>query len=320
MQELSGPDRELVQAASRRVGRWVALLCAGMVVLGATLFFLALWWKSVSHKALDPRGYYIQVSLDLIDLAVAAAATGIIAVVLSWVAATFFARRATAPLADALRRQHNFVADASHELRTPLAVLDTRVQHLKALTRDDVRLTPIVAELRTDTRQLVDIVDDLLQLATTAPLDGSASLSGALDRVAAELGVVAGNKGIALVIHPVKAQVSVPPTALQRMLTALISNAINHSPQGSAVTVACENNGHETQVRIQDSGAGIQGIDPARVFDRFAKGTGGSDASHGIGLALVHDTITRCGGTVSVTRSDSNGTEFTLVLPREEAR
>lgn len=305
------PDSLLVQQSSRRVGRSMALLCCTMVLAGAGLVFAALWWKSTIDTKPDPNGHYLFVAIDPIDLAIAGLVIGVAAVMLAGLAASFFARRATAPLEEALRRQRNFVADASHELRTPLAVLDARVQHLSALTRNDDRLTGVVAELREDSRQLVGIVDDLLRLATTDPLTGDANLGEVLEKTAAELGVLAAQHGVELVVGTSELRVAVPEIALSRMLTALVDNAINHTPNGGQVAVDVTG----SVVKIVDSGHGIQGIAPDRVFERFAQGTGGHRESHGIGLALVKDTISRCGGSVSVTRSDHTGTEITLTLP-----
>lgn len=307
------PDAELVQRSARRVGWYVAVLCAGMVLAGAALVFGALYWKSTVHPEQDPGTRYLHVAIDPIDLALAGAVIGLGAILLAGVAAGFFAHRATRPLADALDRQRNFVADASHELRTPLAVLDTRVQHLAALTKDDERLRPLVGELRTDSRALTDIVDDLLQLATAAPIEGSANLKDAVAQAATN----AGSTCHVETSVPDEV-VAVPPTALRRVFTALVTNAVNHSPEGSTITISGEVKGPFVVVCITDHGHGIQGIAPERIFDRFAGGTGGSGGSHGIGLALVRDTVTRCGGSITLERSDASGTEFVLELPRKE--
>lgn len=71
-------------------------------------------------------------------------------------------------------------------------------------------------------------------------------------------------------------------------------------------------------IQVIDDGPGIQGISPTRVFDRFAHGTSSANdtrTTHGIGLALVHDVVSRYGGTVKVERTGSEGTTFQLRLP-----
>ncbi len=75
-------------------------------------------------------------------------------------------------------------------------------------------------------------------------------------------------------------------------------------------------------IRVADNGPGVVGIEPARVFDRFAHGTP-VDATtmtttrtgYGIGLALVRDIALRAGGDAVVEHTDSSGTVFALHLP-----
>ncbi|WP_454137964.1 sensor histidine kinase [Microbacterium paulum] len=78
----------------------------------------------------------------------------------------------------------------------------------------------------------------------------------------------------------------------------------------------------DTCIAVRDHGPGIQGIDPERVFDRFARsslavdGGGSASTGFGIGLSLVQDTIGRFGGTVEVTSTSEEGTTITMTLPR----
>jgi two-component system OmpR family sensor kinase len=55
-------------------------------------------------------------------------AAGLVGVLAAGAMGLLLARRAIAPLGEAIGRQSRFVADASHELRTPLTLLHTRAQ------------------------------------------------------------------------------------------------------------------------------------------------------------------------------------------------
>ena len=304
-----GADRDIIRRSARRVALQVAALCASMVVTGAALFFLALWLKA--GDAPDPSEPNVTVSVDVVDFSIAGLVLGIAAVVLAGAAGFLFARRANQPVEEALERQHNFIADASHELRTPLSVMHLRVQKLEMLTRGDERVRPVVVELRRDTRRMVDIVDDLLSLATaTADADATANLADAL---------VALETGADVVVHNAVAKdahVRLAPVALERCLTALVTNAKNYAR--STVQVNARAVGDSVVVRVSDDGPGIQGIEPQRIFDRFAHGTGGAGQSHGIGLALVRDSVTRAGGRVAVEHTGPGGTTIAMTMLRAE--
>jgi len=114
---------------------------------------------------------------------------------------------------------------------------------------------------------------------------------------------------------------------------ALVDNALSHAPSGSTVTVSTRVDGGAAVLSVTDRGAGITGIDPARVFDRFARADPppaapaapatvvapaagpGRRPSFGIGLALVREIALRHGGSVRVAATAATGTTLELALP-----
>lgn len=315
MSDMNDPDGEIFRSSARKVGLQVSLLSGGMIIAGALLASGAMWWKATINPEPDPGAHYLVVAFEPLDLVIAAVIVGIGVVVLAGIAATWFTTRATAPLAEALTRQRNFVADASHELRTPLSVLHARIQQLKALTGNDPQLQPVVADLRQDSQELINIVDDLLTLAAAPQnYDAHTPLSPILTKVAEEQGIIAAQRAITVECSPIEASVTIPEVAVHRCLTALVSNAISHSPEHSTVQIDTERHGATIKIFVRDQGKGITAISPERVFERFARGTGGNDASHGIGLALVRDTVLRGGGSIDIESTGPTGTTFLLTM------
>jgi signal transduction histidine kinase len=72
-------------------------------------------------------------------------------------------------------------------------------------------------------------------------------------------------------------------------------------------------------IAVADTGAGITGVDQARIFDRFVRtsGTGGAPGhrSFGIGLALVREIAVAAGGAVEVASTGPEGTVMKMRLP-----
>jgi signal transduction histidine kinase len=118
---------------------------------------------------------------------------------------------------------------------------------------------------------------------------------------------------------------SMPSAGLQRCITALLDNALRHSPDGSEIVVSVATTRSHAVITVTDRGAGIQGIDPDHIFDRFAHSSPSPDAptsrrSFGIGLALVRDIITRHGGTIRLAETTPSGTTFEMRLPLTHLR
>jgi two-component system OmpR family sensor kinase len=244
---------------------------------------------------------------------------GLIGVVLLGVIAWLAARRAVRPLADALRLQRNFVADASHELRTPLTALTSRVQVLQRRHDRGEPVDDVLVELREDAALMTDVLNDLLLAAEGAdgPAAEPASVAEAARAALASLRPVAEDAGVTLTVDVERdGAVALPAVTLVRLVVALADNAVQHSPAGGRVTVRVGTDGSDATIRVIDEGPGIRGISPDGVFERFARSAeSGRRRGFGLGLSLVRDVAMRSGGSVTVERTSDAGTTFLLRLP-----
>lgn len=325
------PDRLAYRRSALAIGLRVSVVSAALVIGIIALVVAYVFWQLTPgqlHESPGPAD--VHVYLDTVDLSIAVIGVGGLSIVFAGVAAWLIARRAVRPIAEASRMQRTFVADASHELRTPLTVLHARVQHLQMLTPPGDPRRAVVAELRDDTRVLIDIVNELLEAAAGgAGPSGSADLARTLHAVERDMAVLAADRQVRLeVTAPPHADlaVAVSETQLHRCLTALIDNAIGHARPDGRVDVTAETTGSLVTIRVADDGPGVTGIAPSRVFDRFAHGAPrdpngvGTRTGYGIGLALVRDIAVRAGGDVTVERTSAHGTVFALRLPLDRPR
>lgn len=302
----------------------VAVVSAALVLAIVLLVVAYVLWQLTPGQLQErPGPTDVSISLDTVDLSIAVIGVGGVTIVLAGLAAWLIARRAVRPIAEAARMQRTFVADASHELRTPLTVLHARVQRLQRMIPTDDRRRPVVDELRGDTQVLIDIVNDLLRAAagSNGP-DGTADLRTAMTAVHRDMDVLASGRHVHLEVEPHDAVLQLSATQLHRCLVALTDNAIGHTPPGGHVSVRAATEGRVVTIRVTDDGPGISGIEPARVFDRFAHGTPAGAAAgtstrsgSGIGLALVRDVAVRAGGDATVERTGDSGSVFALRLP-----
>ncbi|MEA2297059.1 MAG: hypothetical protein QOE86_4698, partial [Solirubrobacteraceae bacterium] len=159
-------------------------------------------------------------------------------------------------LQDALESQQRFVADASHQLRTPLTGVRLRLEEARAATRGD---DPAAEELDAGMREvdrLAATVEDLLTLSRAGraagpavPVDTMAAVQATADRFNAP----AGERGVRLTVHGATGVARVPPAALDRVLDALVENAVAYSPPGGEVELAVE----DGRIAVMDRGPGL---------------------------------------------------------------
>lgn len=106
---------------------------------------------------------------------------------------------------------------------------------------------------------------------------------------------------------------------LRQVLSNLVSNALQHTPDGTAITVRVGTEGDDAILEVVDQGPGMSEEDVERVFERFfrtdssrARASGGT----GLGLSIV-DSLTRAHhGSVTVSSPPGQGCTFRVSLPR----
>jgi len=318
-------DALLVRRTAVRVGVWITVAVSILVIVVLIAAFVLVFQQIPLVDLFDPNRHERTVDIGGLDILIGGLILGLLAVALAGILGILATRRAVAPLVDALARQRRFVADASHELRTPLAILDTRLQVLeRGMAPDDPNQT-LVKELRDDSRNVVGIVNDLLDAVDVTTIGAAAPVLVApvVARAVASMRMRADERGVVLTADrmPEDAAALIPETSLHRALVALIDNAIKHTPAGGSVRVEATGERGRVAISVADEGSGIRGIRPDQVFDRFARSSdavdGGGTAStgFGIGLSLVQDTVGRFGGSVEVTSTSAAGTTMTLRLP-----
>jgi signal transduction histidine kinase len=99
---------------------------------------------------------------------------------------------------------------------------------------------------------------------------------------------------------------------LQQALVNLVLNAIQATPAGGWVRVEASVVESELTLAVEDSGPGIPEDVLARIFDPFFTT---KHAGTGLGLPMVHATVTQHGGTIRYERGASGGARFVIRLP-----
>jgi signal transduction histidine kinase len=215
---------------------------------------------------------------------------------------------ALAWLDEGYQRHQRFVADAAHELRTPIAILNTRLESLPA-GPDKTRLLEDTARLSTLAEQLLDIQRLDQGRAPFSRVD----LVAIAQSVAADLAplAIAGGYELALDTEAERVETIGDRSALERALTNLVQNAIQHGRRRGTINIHI---GVPATIDVSDEGDGIPPEQRALIFEPFYRLTP-LDRGAGLGLNLVREIARVHGGHVSVLDGANGGARFRLTLP-----
>ena len=150
-----------------------------------------------------------------------------------------------------------------------------------------------------------------------APVDALAAAREAL----AAFEPAAAERGIGLAASGEPAPALADPTALQRVLSNLIDNAVKFTDRGG-VSVRIMPAGETVEVRIADTGVGIDEAFLPRLFDEFTQASDGYARTHegiGLGLPVVRRLVALMSGTIDVQSRPGLGTVVTVRLPSSAA-
>ena len=218
--------------------------------------------------------------------------------------------------------RRDFVANVSHELRTPLTVLHGYLDMLEP--GDAPEWAPVLDDLRSQSRRMAQIVEDLLTLSRLEsrrdlPEDRvvMAALLEDLRREAEGLSqrrhefVVEGDRSLDL---------RGSQQYLHSAFSNLVSNAVRYTPQGGRITIRWQRDGDGARFSVTDTGYGIPPEHLPRIAERFyrvstsrSRATGGT----GLGLSIVKHVLNLHQARLEVASEVGTGSTFSCVFEAE---
>lgn len=249
---------------------------------------------------------------------------GIGALGLAAIGGQFMAGRAVRPVRESFDRQRAFIADASHELKTPLTVIRADVEVLQRGLKDSED-QPLIEDVLSETDKMNGLLSDLLLVAR---LDAGKlsikreafDLSGSVSETTRRFASRASSSGIQLEIQaPGKLRTLGDRNRTAQILSALIDNALRHSPEGGTVSISARERGGYVEVTVKDDGPGIPPEHLPYVFERFYRSDasrGREDGGTGLGLAIARDLARAQSGDLEAGNSADGGASLSLKLPK----
>ncbi len=234
-----------------------------------------------------------------------------------------------------------FLANVSHELRTPLnsiigfaEVLGESVQDGASTTKEKHKR--YITNIITSSRQLLELINDLLDLAKieagrmelrVSPLSITDSAEGLINLIRPQ----AEKHGIELRLQLERDLPLIHTDAgkFQQILFNFLSNAIKFTPAGGIVTLAAQLRGVPATndptskptllcVSVSDTGPGIPLDQQDHIFEKFTQLDSTVTREHGgtgLGLAISRELAALLQGQIELHSRAGRGATFSLLIP-----
>ena len=223
-----------------------------------------------------------------------------------------------------------FLANMSHELRTPLnsslilAKLLSENPHGN-LSGEQVKFAESIYSAGND---LLNLINDILDISKVEAgklevLPENASVARVVEGLRGMFEPLAADKGLTL---KVEVQPGTPPMLytdsqrLEQILKNLLSNAIKFTEKGQVSLTVARVPGEGVAFTVKDSGIGIAQDQQESIFEAFRQADGTTNRRYGgtgLGLSISRDLATLLGGSISISSTPGQGSEFTLIMPEQ---
>ncbi len=212
----------------------------------------------------------------------------------------------SADLTRADQQRKRLTADITHDLSTPLQIISG---YIEMLEDGEVTLTPQRIDIiKTEIEHLRRLVGDMTTLTQveTGALEITlqpVSPAALLQRIYQAYQPIAARSGVELVLEQPESLpfIQVDEGRMLQVLKNLVDNALRYTPAGGSITLSAAAD-VRVQLRVKDTGTGIETEDLPYVFDRFYradKARSGSSGKLGLGLAICKALVMAQGGTIT---------------------
>lgn len=227
-------------------------------------------------------------------------------------------------LRQALRVNEMFTAVLGHDLRNPLAAVLNGAE-LLLLTSSDQKVSAVASRIRSSARRMEKMVSQLLDVATIRAGGVALELAGGnYDQLVRHIADELKHAGHA---NPVQIEAAgnadgvFDPHRIGQVLSNLLGNALQHGDPEGSVTVTIDG-GDPARLTLRIHNRGV--IPPSvreQAFTPFRPGREPrGQPGLGLGLFIAKYFVDAHGGGIVLESSETDGTAFTLTLPRNATR
>jgi signal transduction histidine kinase len=221
--------------------------------------------------------------------------------------------------------ESRFMLVVVHELRNPVGVVKNYLQLMRAGYVAADELDEYLDRLDQRATQLLDMLDELLELAHLKQgLDPShlrpVSAASVVSSVAEKLRAQATAKGLAFQVKiSHQPAIKMQSGHMESLWRHLVDNAIRYTPAGSIDVLLAEED-EQIVGKVIDTGIGISNEELGRIFQEFYRSENAKaqcELGTGLGLPIVEQIVRLYQGTIEVDSQLGRGSTFIVRLPKD---
>ncbi len=219
----------------------------------------------------------------------------------------------------AFEAEQRFMGDAAHELKTAVAVVRSSIQVLAMRPRSGEEYREGLEQVLIDNERVEELIARMLSSVRDKPqsleLVALTDLTSSVDQAVRRLRSFAQAHAVQLHCElQANLYSRISGEELQTLVSNLVVNAIQHSPEGSPIVVKLAHRDDGVpgpMLEVSDHGFGIAEQSLPHVFDRFyredssrSRETGGA----GLGLSICKSIVESAGGHMELESTLEKGT------------
>jgi signal transduction histidine kinase len=239
-------------------------------------------------------------------------------------------QRAEDKLHQAIKARDDMMGIVSHDLRNPANAVKMLAASIIAEAERWAVSPEIVERVRVIQQaaaQMDTLIQDLLDVTriesgrlrvTPRSVDPGALIAEALEA----LQPIAVTAGVTLRANYEDdlPEVQADPERMIQVLSNVVGNALKFTPSGGRVELRVVRAQQGIEIRVTDTGEGIEPAQLPHVFDRFFQAARGARTGPrqgaGLGLPIASGIVEAHGGTIGIESIPGEGTTVTIALPR----
>jgi signal transduction histidine kinase len=307
------PHINLVGFASPTLYQQGSYILAVLIVLGSALFATAYMATSVAGELRKSQRAVVNLSQRLLKQRTGELEQASVEI---------------AKLEEEKNRFLRFLGIAAHDLKAPLTAIqgflwimlggysgEITDKQRNMLERSTLRI-----------KELLNLISDLLdipRIETGQIVEEmkQTSLGKVIKDSIRDMREMARQKNLKLEVElpPALPKIYGSAPRLQQVITNLVSNAINYTPEGS-VTIRVDEKKNEVKVEVMDTGIGVPADDLPRLFEDFFRAGNVETKGTGLGLSISRRIVEAHGGKIWVESpcpETGKGSKFTFSLPKK---
>jgi len=208
----------------------------------------------------------------------------------------------------------------AHEFKTPLTSIKAAATSL--LDEGPEAQCELAAVIGEETERLNSLVNETIRMARIEAgelklQERPEQFRQIVDSAFEKLKILLEDREIRIDIPESLPAVLADAELVELTVRQLITNALKYSHPESPITVVAQTDGARMKIAVRDSGPGIPDKERSRIFEKYYRGTNGSERipGSGLGLSIARDILRAHGGEIWVESTPAGGCEFCFTLP-----